>query len=182
MRYTKIFVWIYIIGIIAIILTLISPIIVIITLGLIEELSKLGIYGDIVTTILVILFVIVPLLISLLFIKEIIRRKIEQRRQKSFVIIYTTQLGRWEKLEPKGDIKYIINDCAEVLGSKNIAIISLPTYEEGMVDYPGYKKVPERKLIYKPKNFWLGKVPGVFVVVRSQKAPKEASEVVRENA
>jgi uncharacterized membrane protein len=175
--YTKVVIWIYIIGIIAIILTLISPIIVIIILGLIEELSKWGIYGDIVTTILIILFVIVPLLIFLLILKERTQRKIEQRRQKSFLIIYPTQLGKWERLEPKGDIKYIVNDYAEVLGLKNIAILSLPTYEEGIVDYPGYKKVPERKLIYKPKNFKLGKIQGVFVVVRSQKAPKESSEV-----
>jgi hypothetical protein len=126
---------------------------------------------------LVILFVIVPFLIFLLILKERTQRKIEQRRQKSFVIIYPTQLGKWEKLEPRGDIKYIVNDYAEVLGLKNIAIISLPTYEEGMVDYPGYKRVPENKLIYKPKNFKLGKIQGVFVVVRSQKAPKEASEV-----
>jgi uncharacterized membrane protein len=177
MKYTKIFVWIYIIGFIAIILTLISPIIMIIIVGLIEELSKLGIYGIIITTILVILLGIIPLLIFLQFLKERTQRKIEQRRQKSFVIIYPTQLGKWEKLEPRGDIKYIVNDYAEVLGVKNIAIISLPTYEEGMVDYPGYKRVPENKLIYKPKNFKLGKIQGVFVVVRSQKAPKEASEV-----
>jgi hypothetical protein len=44
MRYIKIFGWIYIIGIIAIILTLISPIIEIRVLELIEELSKWGIY------------------------------------------------------------------------------------------------------------------------------------------
>jgi uncharacterized membrane protein len=177
MKYTKIFVWIYIIGFIAIILTLISPIIMIIIVGLIEELSKLGIYGIIITTILVILLGIILLLIFLQFLKERTQRKIEQRRQKSFVTIYPTQLGKWERLNPKGDINYIVNDYAEILGLKNVAIISLPTYEEGLVDYPGYNKLPERKLIYKAKNFRLGKIPGVFVVVRSQKAPKEASEV-----